>query len=301
MSRQSPRNMAASVRERLLTVARETHEDFNLILTRYALERLLYRIGQSRYSDQFVLKGAMLFLAWMSETHRPTRDLDLLGRGESSPESSKAIFRELCAISANDGIAFDENSVQSERIREDELYEGVRVTLLATLAKARIAIQVDIGFGDAITPPPVETDYPTLLDMPAPRLRTYPRETVVAEKFEAMVKLGLANTRMKDFYDVWLLAQEMSFDGSILSAAIAATFERRNTELPKELPRAFQEQFLQEKQVQWLGFIRKSQPRNAADLQSVLGLIERFLMPPVLDAARNGDFHQHWPPGGPWS
>jgi predicted nucleotidyltransferase component of viral defense system len=289
------------VRERLLTVARETHEDFNLILTRYALERLLYRIGQSRYSDQFVLKGAMLFLAWMSETHRPTRDLDLLGRGESSPESSKAIFRELCAISANDGIAFDENSVQSERIREDELYEGVRVTLLATLAKARIAIQVDIGFGDAITPPPVETDYPTLLDMPAPRLRTYPRETVVAEKFEAMVKLGLANTRMKDFYDIWLLAQKMPFDGAILTAAIAATFERRKTELPLELPRAFQEQFLQEKQVQWLGFVRKSQPRNAAELQSVLGLIERFLMPPVLSATHNRNFSQHWPPGGQWS
>ena len=207
MSRRPPKNLPASIRQRLADLARARNDAFDLILVKYGLERILYRLSRSPHRASFVLKGALLFELWTHDTYRPTRDADLLGRGNNSPEHILGIFQELCAMDVEpDGLVFDPRSVRAERITEDAGYEGLRVTLIALLQLARIPIQIDIGFGDAVTPEPMESDYPTLLSAPHPRLLVYPKETVVAEKFEAIVKLGIANTRMKDFYDLEVMA-----------------------------------------------------------------------------------------------
>jgi len=226
-------NVAASVRQRLLNLARDRKEDFGLLLIKYALERLLFRISQSEHKTAFILKGALLFELWTEEAHRPTRDADFLSIGSSDPHRFKAIFRKICVIPVvDDGLAFDPSSVTARQIKEGADYEGVRVSFVGYLERARIPMQLDIGFGDAVTPPAIETAFPTILDGPAAVLFTYPRETVVAEKFEAMVKLGIANTRMKDFHDLYALARLFSFEGQVLSEAVVRTFERRKTRLP---------------------------------------------------------------------
>lgn len=229
MSKESPTNVAASVKQRLLNRARTQKEDFNLLLTKYALERVLYRISQSSHKDAFVLKGALLFELWTEQTHRPTRDADFLSNGESSLERFQKIFQEICKMDVHDdGLRFDDASVKVERIKEDQDYEGIRATFLGYLETSRLPVQIDIGFGDAITPAPIETSFPTLLENPAPVLLVYPRETVIAEKFEATVKLGIANTRMKDFHDLRTLSLLFAFDGAVLSTALQRTFERRS-------------------------------------------------------------------------
>ena len=244
MTKQKPRNLAASVRQRLMNVARSQKEDFQLILTRYALERLLYRLSQSEYRDVFVLKGAMLFQLWGDQPHRPTRDLDLLGRGENSIPRFERIFREVCDLAVEeDGLVFNAQSVRGETIKEDQEYEGLRLTLDCRLENARIPIQIDIGFGDVVTPAASELTYPVLLDFPAPVLAVYSRESVVAEKFQAMVMLGIANSRMKDFFDLWVLARQFEFQGPMLCQAIRATFERRRTPVPAEVPLALSAEF----------------------------------------------------------
>ena len=199
------------------TLAREQKEDFSIVLTRYGLERLLYRLSQSAHRDRFVLKGAMLFQLWSGHPHRPTRDLDLLGHGSPDPERFEGIFRDICRQNVeDDGLEFQSDSVRAESMKEDEEYQGLRLKLVSRLGNARIPIQIDIGFGDAVTPEPDEVIYPTLLDGPAPTLKAYPRETVVAEKFQAMVMLGIANSRMKDFYDLWILMRQFEFSGPAL-------------------------------------------------------------------------------------
>jgi hypothetical protein len=219
------RNIAASVRAKLLNIANREGSDFGLVLTHFTLERLLYRVSESAYRDQFILKGAMLFQAWTQKAHRPTRDLDLLGQGNPSPEHCEKVFREICDISvADDGLVFFPETVRVEKIKEEQEYEGVRVKFLARLENARIPLQVDIGFGDAVTPSVLR--YPTLLPMPAPRIQAYPMDTVVAEKAEAIVSLGMLNSRMKDFFDIWFLARTFQFDGRALSDAVRATFGR---------------------------------------------------------------------------
>jgi predicted nucleotidyltransferase component of viral defense system len=231
------KNTAASVRQRLLNLSRTTGEDFQLILTRYAMERLLYRLGTSKYASRFILKGALLFTLWTGQMHRPTRDLDLLGSGENSEQALAEAFGALCGTTAtDDGMTFDADSVSVAPIREDQEYGGQRVRLKAKLGNARVDLQIDVGFGDAITPGPVTVSYPTLLGMESPRLRAYPRETVVAEKLEAIVKLGLANSRMKDFYDLHVLAERFPFEGPIVCDAIAATFARRGRPFQLDLP-----------------------------------------------------------------
>lgn len=211
-------------------LARKQHEDFQLVLTRYAIERLLYRLTRTGYAAEFVLKGAMLFRLWADQPHRPTRDLDLLGRGDPSVDRLAAVFRAVCGAAVeDDGLLFDPATVTAGKIKEDQEYEGVRVECVARLGQARIDLQVDVGFGDAVTPGPVTVQYPGLLDLPAPELAAYPRETVVAEKFQAMVMLGIANSRMKDFFDLWVLARSFTFAGPVLAAAIRATFARRKT------------------------------------------------------------------------
>lgn len=299
----TPRNMAASVRQRLMNKSRKSREPYELVLTRFALERLLYRITQSEHADRFVLKGAMLFQIWTGEAHRPTRDLDLLGNGDPSPDFFAQIFRDVCDTPApDDGLVFQSESVKAERMKEDEQYEGLRLKLIAQLASARIAVQIDIGFGDAITPGPEQTDYPTILDFPAPTLTAYPRETVVAEKLQAMVHLGIANSRMKDFYDIWSLARQFPFSGSRLSAAIRATFERRQTDVPSEPPLALSPEFAEDpqKQAQWKAFLRKTRLDASLTLSDITVELAEFLLPPVFAIAKTENFDRKWEFADKW-
>ena len=252
------RNTAASVRQKLLNLATSTGEDFGLVLTRYALERLLYRLSQSKYRDQFILKGAMLFQVWSRTPHRPTRDLDLLGRGDPSIEHCREVFRELCRIPVEeDCLIFSEETVKAEKIKEEQDYEGVRVKFLTRLDNARIPVQVDVGFGDAVNSGLL--DYPTLLPMPAPRVLAYPMNAVVAEKLEAIVSLGMVNSRMKDFYDIWFLARTFPFQVEALGAALRATFERRKTELGPDGLKALLAELSGDvtKQIQWRAFLEE--------------------------------------------
>lgn len=217
------RDIGASVRSRLLKLARERGQPFDLVITRYALERVLYRLSRSAYRDRFALKGALLITTWFTDPHRPTRDLDLLGFGDSAEESILSVFREVCGMPADDGITFGVDRLRIERIREELEYGGLRLRTVANLSRARINVVIDVGFGDAVEPGLEEIEFPVLLDSAAPRLRAYPRETVIAEKFQAMVYLGRANSRMKDFYDVWVLSKAYEFDEARLARAIAAT------------------------------------------------------------------------------
>jgi predicted nucleotidyltransferase component of viral defense system len=279
MARQR-RDIGASVRARLLTLAREKGQALDLLLTRYATERLLYRLSTTPHRDRFVLKGAMLMTTWFDDPHRPTRDVDFLGYGDPAPEPMLAVFREICAIEENDGIIFDVDALRVELIREELEYGGLRLRTTALLARARIMVVIDIGFGDAIEPGVEEINLPVLLDLPIPRLRAYARETVVAEKFQAMVMLGLANTRMKDFYDIWMLSRNYDFDGERLSRAIAATFERRGTAVPEEVPDALTSAFSTDatKQRQWAAFVRDL-ATDVPSLETIVNDLAVFLMP----------------------
>lgn len=272
--------MGASVRARLLMLAREKGQAFDLLLTRYTTERLLYRLSTTPHRDRFVLKGAMLLTTWFDDPHRPTRDVDFLGHGDPAPEPVLSVFREICAIEENDGVIFDVDALRVELIREELEYGGLRLRTTARLAGARITVVIDIGFGDAVEPGIEEIDLPVLLDLPAPRLHVYARETVVAEKFQAMVMLGLANTRMKDFYDIWMLSRNYDFDGERLSRAIAATFERRGTAIPEDVPDALSPVFTADatKQRQWAAFVRDLDA-DSPPLEMVVNDLAGFLMP----------------------
>jgi hypothetical protein len=300
-----PRNVVASVRQRLLNRSRETGEDFQQLLTRYAIERLLYRVGASEHAGRFVLKGAMLFALWTGQMHRPTRDLDLLGFGDGSAATLLAVFRDLCAADAgDDGLDFLGDRLAVEPIREDQEYGGQRLRLEVRLGNARIDLQIDIGFGDAVTPAAQVATYPTLLEMPAPRLRAYPKETVVAEKLQAMVQLGIANSRMKDFFDLRILSRDFAFAGPILRDAVVATFTRRATAVPRAAPVALTAAFATEtaKQKQWAAFVNRSGlGEQSGTLAVVVAELAHFLLPPLAAAAKQEDFPQAWPPGGPWT
>ena len=298
------KNVPSSVRQRLLNKSKEHKEDFNYSLTRYALERLLFRVGRSEYSRQFILKGASLFFVWGGNVHRPTMDIDFLSTVVSEPRRLEEIFKEICNISCEeDGLLFSRESVRANEIRENNIYGGVRVMITAFLDKARISLQVDVGFGDSVTPPPILAKYPTILELAAPEIKVYQKETMVAEKFEAMVTLGMANSRMKDFYDIWTLANNLEFKGSVLSLAIKKTFERRKIELPSSTPICFDGQFYESatKQIQWKAFVNKMGLKDETPpLPTVVGTIASFLMPPTVAAAANKSFELNWPPNGPW-
>ena len=301
MSRSS---VADSVRDRLLNRKRETGENYEALLIRYALERFLYRLSQSDLRDQFVLKGAYAFLIWQGNLHRPTRDLDLLGYG--SPEQLETVFRQLCRMDdvPEDGVRFDADSVEAQPIRNADEYGGMRVQLDAKLGSAELRLQVDVGFGGAVVPAPENTSFPSLLDFPAPEVRVYSRPTVVAEKLHGLVTLGIANSRMKDFYDLWYLSREFSFKGPTLADAIQATFDRRETTLPASQPQALTDTFAGDdrKQRQWTAFLDRTQLENDdSDLTAVIDLLNRFLWPPLDASRRNSQFCRRWPPGGPWA
>lgn len=268
-------NRAASIRARLKRIADESREDFNLVLTRYGIERLLYRLATSEHGPQFVLKGALMFALWYGQPHRPTRDADLLGFGPDDPEQLATVFRSLCAVEVDDGIVFDAGSIRVGAIREDARYGGVRVELRATLEAARIALQVDVGYGDAVTPAPTPVLYPGLLpDLPAATLRVYPKASVVAEKLHAICLLGMVNSRMKDYFDLDLLLQAGEIETAELRRAVAATFERRLMRPPTELPIGLSDAFATDagKRTQWAAFLRKNR-LPARDLADVVGRI----------------------------
>jgi predicted nucleotidyltransferase component of viral defense system len=283
-----PTNIAASVRARLLNLARQMGQPFDVLLTRFVHERLLYRLRRSPHADRFVLKGAMLLTTWLPETARGTRDLDLLGFGDSSEQHILGILREVLAIAVDDGVDFDLDALRIALIREELEYGGVRLRGAASLSGAHIAVVVDIGFGDSVEPGLETIDYPALLDLPAPRLRAYAPETVIAEKFQAMVALGRANSRMKDFYDIWILTRTFSFAPDRLTRAIAATFARRQTAIPTETPDGLTPAFAEDplKQRQWAAFIADldNAPRQ---LQTVISDLEVFLMNAAAAARRH--------------
>jgi len=269
------RNLAASVRARLKQHADATKQDFNLTLTHYGLERLLYRLSVSEHASNFLLKGALLFTLWYDLAHRPTRDVDLLGFGPDDVDTGVRIFQEICLTSVEDGVVFDPYSVKGSSIRKEVGYGGVRIDIQATLDGARIALQVDIGFGDAVTPAPQAINYPVLLeDFPAPQLRAYPKYTVVAEKFHAVCLLGMANTRMKDYFDLWVLLGDTTLDPLEVRRAIEATLERRKMPMPTTVPIGFTDTFADDviKQTQWKAFLKKNQldPIVLADVVSKL-------------------------------
>ncbi|MEP6721399.1 MAG: nucleotidyl transferase AbiEii/AbiGii toxin family protein [Variovorax sp.] len=255
------RNLAAPIRARLKAHANASKEDFNLTLTHYGLERLLYRLSISRHASSFLLKGALLFSLWYDHPHRPTRDADLLGFGPDDVNSAVATFREICELTVDDGIVFGRDSVKGTEIRKEAGYGGVRLEIRATLDGARIALQVDIGFGDAVTPAPEAISYPVLLEnLPAPQLRAYPKYTVVAEKLHAICLLGMANTRMKDYFDLDVMLAESVLDPAGLRRAIAATFARRKTPVPAATPVGLSSAFAADvtKQMQWSAFTKKN-------------------------------------------
>ncbi|MGV8934182.1 MAG: nucleotidyl transferase AbiEii/AbiGii toxin family protein [Gallionellaceae bacterium] len=251
-------SIATSIRQQLQNLAREHDQSFDQMLVSYALERVLYRLSKSPHRDRFVLKGALLFRLWFDLAQRPTRDADFLGFGSSEPEALADIFRQLAGMVEEDGLVFNAASVQAEDIRKMAGYPGVRISMVATLNRSRIKVQCDIGFGDAVTPAPLQQTYPTLLNMPAPVLAVYPLETVVAEKLEAIVKLTSFNTRMKDYFDMWVLMRYENLDRSLLPEAIRATFTRRNTALPMTLPVGLSSSFATEKQAMWQAFLTRS-------------------------------------------
>jgi len=301
VNKRSLKNISASVHQRLLNIARDTERPFNEVLQYFAMERFLHRLSRSPNADSFVLKGALLFRVWDVPDSRATRDIDFLAYVDNSPENLAAIFREICKIDdADDGLVFDPDTVEAQRIKEDAEYEGVRTRFRGQLGKARIVMQVDVGFGDLIHPSAVQADYPVLLDLPAPSLRMYPPETVIAEKAEAMVYVGSLNSRMKDFYDIWRMSQQFDFRSEVLCEAVRGTFQNRDTEV-------IEFDYLVTELIgnanfekQWSAFLRKSALAGPDDFSEVLTEISEFLSPIFASIRNNDSADGVWQAPGPW-
>ncbi|HAT7943152.1 TPA: nucleotidyl transferase AbiEii/AbiGii toxin family protein [Legionella pneumophila] len=276
------KNIGESLRSRLKNIAVKEGSDFNAVLTRYGLERMLYRIGESEYSNQFLLKGALLFNLWYDMPHRPTKDIDLLGFGDNDMAYIKQTFSKICSISADDGISFLSESVTVDTIKKDGGYTGARVELFGELAKAKIKIQIDIGYSDAVTPGPIDAHYPVLLsDLPAPKIRTYPIYTVIAEKLHAIAFLGMANSRLKDYLDLYVLLNNEQLDNQILAKAIQATFNRRGMTLPEALPIGLTDEFANDptRESMWKAFLRKNELEQKSLTEVIVVIRNLILMP----------------------
>lgn len=296
------KNISASVRQKLLNRAKNDKRPFTELLQYYAMERFLYRLAQSTHSKHFILKGALMLRVWKSPELRPTMDIDMLGRTNNDETNIISQITEILNVEVEaDGLNFDIESIQSERIKEDADYQGVRIRFHGRLDSAKINMQIDIGFGDVVHPCPEEYDLPTMLDFTAPRLLCYSKESAIAEKLEAMIKLGTLNSRMKDFFDIWLLSRQFNFNGNQLLKAIQLTFKHRNTELPDNII-AFQTAFILEKQVQWQAFCRRiNQEHLPTDLSVIIVQITIFLNP-IIAAVRSGQsFTQNWIAPNEWS
>jgi hypothetical protein len=299
----SPTNLVASLHQRLLNQAHQSGRPFNELLQYYAIERFLYRLAQSPHRDRFVLKGALIFTAWGAPLSRPTRDVDLLAYTGNTVENVTVIVQEICRQAVEpDGMVFDPETVTGDTIKEQAEYQGIRTRFLAHLGRARVNMQIDMGFADVVSPRPELVDYPSLLQMPRPRLKGYSRESVVAEKAHALVVLGMINSRMKDFYDLWLLARKFDFDGAVLAKAIANTFAQRDTPLPFELPDGLKDEFSLAKQGQWRAFAQTATMADAPrELTEVLVILREFLWPVLTAALPNQPRIGLWKAPGPWA
>jgi len=297
------KNIAHSVRQRLLNEAKRTGRLYNEIEQYYAMERFLYRLSRSEHSDKFLLKGALLFTVWYGRRFRATRDIDLLGRLDNSQETIAKVFGDICSQGVpDDGLIFNPSSIATVAIAEDADYQGVRVRVEGRLGTSRIRIQIDIGFSDVVVPMPTKVDYPAILDFPTPRLKAYSRQSVVSEKLEAMVSLGEGNSRMKDFADIWFLARNFDFDGAPLAKAISSTFAQRQTPIQAQ-PIALSPDFAQIEamQIRWKAFFRRSSPQGVpADLGEVVDGIAGFLLPILSSLAAGQPLPRRWKARGPW-
>jgi hypothetical protein len=275
------KNLAASIHQRLLNLARSENRPLNELLQYFAIERFLYRLGQTKYRQVFVLKGAQMLRVWNAPAARPTMDIDLLGKVENNLENLEEIVRECCLVDVDDSVIFDAASVKAETIRKDGEYQGIRVLARGLLGTIRLNLQIDVGFGDTVIPAPVEIELPQLLDLGKPVLLGYTPESAIAEKFQAMVALDMVNTRMKDFYDIWLLSTTLDLDNEVLAAAIRETFKRRHTALPSDTPTALTQAFTADetKKRQWQAFLRKNRLDESIGLDNVAEAISRFLLP----------------------
>jgi len=298
------KNVAASLREKLLNHSRQTEQEFQSTLDLWVAERFLFRLGQSKHREQFVLKGATLFLIWRGKLPRPTRDVDLLGYGSSQVEDIVFIIREICLVEVGDGIVFEPDEIKAAPIRKEAEYHGVRIRVPASLARAKSKLQIDVGFGDLVNPKEEERVMPTILNLESPRIRAYPPEVAIAEKLQAMIYLGMANTRMKDFFDIWILCREQTFQMSRLRTAIASTFKRRQTPLPSRPPEALTNSFLkdQRKNDQWSIFLKKIRwAGDKSDLKEIGEVISQFILPIIEQARADSIDEWTWAPGGPWT
>lgn len=298
----SGKNISASVRQRLLNRAHHDDRPFNELLQYYAMERFLYRLSRSAHADRFVLKGALMLRVWRSPQFRPTMDIDMLGRTNREEALILRQIRDIMMMDVGmDGLSFDPDSLRTERITEDAEYEGIRVRFLGSLGTARINMQIDIGFGDIVHPGPEMAEMPTMLDFPAPRLLCYSRESAIAEKFEAMVSLGSLNSRMKDFYDIWLLSRQFDFNGKNLAEAVSLTFKQRGTVVPEQIE-AFSRDFAEVKQTQWAAFRKRLQQEHVpVSFQEVTTALGIFLSPIAASISEESKIPKAWTASGPWS
>jgi len=298
----APRNMPASVRQRLLNRAKREHRPFYELLQYFANERFLFRLSKSSHADRFILKGALLLGVWRSPELRPTMDIDMLGRTSNDEAEIIAQIRDILTVEVEtDGLAFDPDSIQAERITEGADYDGIRIRFLGALGSVRINMQIDIGFGDVVFPEPEKLDFPTILNFSAPRLLCYSRESSISEKLEAMVKLGMLNSRMKDFYDIWLLSRQFNFDGAKLAEAIRGTFERRGTALPAEIE-IFTEPFIVAKQTQWAAFRKRLQQNHVpSSFREIMASVSSFLSPIITALNLEKATPKIWTAPGPWT
>ena len=298
-----PKNIQASIHQRLLNVSKQSGRPFNDVAMYYAIERFLYRLSVSPYADNIVLKGGLLLRVWAVPATRVTRDIDLLGKISNEPDHIREVVRELCRVEVDDdGLTFDPETVTTARITEDADYEGVRANFQGHFGKIPLVMQIDFGFSDVVTPHPEPITYPSVLDHPPAQLMAYNRETVVAEKFEAMVKLGELNSRMKDFFDVYVLAQHFAFEGRAVASAVETTFKRRGTILDSR-PVCFGESFLASgsKTQQWTAFLKRSRVDQApTQFSEVIVFITGFLGPVAAALHTRREFVSRWPAGGPW-
>ena len=297
-----PRNAPGSVRQRLLNQARSERRLFGELLQYFAMERFLYRLSRSAHAERFILKGALMLRVWRSAEFRPTMDIDLLGRTRNEEADIVAQIRDILLVDVEaDGLVFHPDSVRTERVTENADYGGIRVRFSGALESARIHMRIDIGFGDVVYPGPAESVLPVMLDFPAPRLLCYSRESSIAEKFEAMVKLGMLNSRMKDFYDIWLLSRQFDFRGAELAQAIRLTFERRSTELSSKIE-AFSQPFIDAKQIQWTAFRNRLQQDHVpASFAEITASVGQFLSPIVSTLSSGKPSPANWAAPGPWS
>ncbi len=305
MKKKPVKDTSASVRARLLNLARSTGRDFQELTIRYTVERFLSRLAESEHRERFILKGAMLYIPWKLDDKRTTMDLDLLGFGSPDMENLKTVFQEICDTAIeDDGLIFNKETVTVTQIREESVYDGVRIIVRVNLGSMPIRLQVDVGFGDQIVPAPQSAEFPALLAEHGPIIRSYSPETVIAEKFNAMIVLGMANSRMKDYFDIWMLSRNFTIEADVLREAIRQTFDKRHTELPQDEPIALSKEFYtnDSKQSQWKGFVRKQRRLDSAPtLEEIIEVLRNFLMPVVFDISKDALPVKTWSPEKGWS